>query len=106
MADGFQLAIESSSTRASIALSRGRDLVIATAVEAGRRPSEILIQPLQEALSHIDENRLEVVLIGTGPGSYNGARVAIAAGQGVALVHECPVIGISSLEAISPISSS
>lgn len=59
------------------------------------------MEPLQEALGLLPEGeRLETVILGRGPGSYNGARVGIAVGQGVALVHECGVAGLCSLEAV------
>lgn len=97
----WQLAIESSAPESSVALGRDGDLVFAQSVAAGRRPSEVLMQPLQEALDHVPEGeRIGMVVLGTGPGSYNGARVGIAAGQGVALVHGCVTAGLCSLEAV------
>lgn len=103
MSQGCWLAIESSSPRASIALSRAGELVYSSEIEAGGRPSEILLAPLQLALDHLSGEPLDLVLVGTGPGSYNGARVGIAAGQGVGLIHRCPTVGVCSLEALSSI---
>ena len=59
------------------------------------------MNPLGEALEGIPEGEgLGIVVIGTGPGSYNGARVAIAAGQGIGMVRGCAAVGVSSLEAL------
>ena len=55
--------------------------------------------PLLDILGLLGDESMEVVVVGTGPGSYNGARVGIAAAQGVGVVHGCPAVGISSLEA-------
>lgn len=101
MSEGYVLAIESSAPEASVALGFGGGLAFARSVAAGRKPSEVLMNPLAEALAGIPEGQdLAVVVIGTGPGSYNGARVAIAAGQGIGMVRGCQVVGISSLEAL------
>lgn len=44
------------------------------------------------------------MILGTGPGSYNGARVGIAAGQAIAQVHGCGVAGLCSFESVPDIS--
>jgi tRNA threonylcarbamoyladenosine biosynthesis protein TsaB len=103
MSDGLCLALESSSVRASVALGRAGKVVFSAETEAGRRPSEVLLEPLEQALSLLSGESIDLVVVGTGPGSYNGARVGIAAGQGVALVHGCPTIGLCSLEALAKV---
>ena len=65
--------------------------------ESDRNHNSLLFAPLQAALAELGDERLDEVIIGTGPGSYSGTRVGIAAGQGVALVHRCPAVGVSSL---------
>lgn len=94
------MAIESSATHGSVALGCAGTIVAEVQVEAGRRQSEVLLGPLGEILNEARGEPVTGVVVGTGPGSYNGARVGIAAGQGVALVHGCPVAGLPSLEAI------
>lgn len=60
-----------------------------------------LFGPLRRALETLaDGETLGAVVIGTGPGSYSGTRVGIAAGQGVAVVHGCPAVGLPSLLAV------
>lgn len=95
------MAIESSAPEASVALGCDGRLVFARSVTAGRRPSEVLMEPVRAALEVVPEGqRLAGVVMGTGPGSYNGARVGIATGQGVALAHGCAAAGVCSLEAV------
>lgn len=103
MGDGYQIAIETSAPRGSVAVGWGEDTIFSAEFEVGRRPSELLLEPLQEALSLVGKGLIEIVLIGTGPGSYSGARVGIAAGQGVAVIHQCPAVGISSPEALADV---
>ncbi len=91
------LAIESSTNRASLALFRDSGCVFEGGFESDRNHNSLLFAPLEEALRILGDERLDEVVIGTGPGSYSGTRVGIAAGQGVALVHACPAVGLSSL---------
>ena len=101
MGQGYQIAIETSAARGSVALGRAGEVLFEEEFELGRRPSEVLMVPLQNALNQLDGEAVELLLSGTGPGSYNGARVGIAAGQGIAIVHQCPVVGLPSPEALA-----
>jgi tRNA threonylcarbamoyl adenosine modification protein YeaZ len=91
------IAIESSTNRASLALIRDNQRVFEDGFESDRNHNSLLFAPLQAALDLLGDDRLDLVVIGTGPGSYSGTRVGIAAGQGVALVYACPAVGLSSL---------
>jgi tRNA threonylcarbamoyladenosine biosynthesis protein TsaB len=99
--DAARLFIESSTPRASLALLRGSAVVHAETFTGDRSHNALLFAPLERALAALQSGEiLAEVVIGTGPGSYSGTRVGIAAGQGVALVHGCPAIGLSSLLAV------
>ena len=96
-----RLFMESSTPRASLALLRGSAVVFEESFTGDRSHNALLFGPLQRALALLEEGeRLAAVVIGTGPGSYSGTRVGIAAGQGVALVHDCLAAGLSSLLAV------
>jgi tRNA threonylcarbamoyl adenosine modification protein YeaZ len=41
------------------------------------------------------------ILVGVGPGSFSGVRVAVAAAQGLARVWQCPVEGVRSTHAVA-----
>lgn len=62
-----------------------------------RHHNALIFAPLEEAIEALGDRKIDEVIIGTGPGSYSGTRVGIATGQGVALVHGCPAVGLSSL---------
>ena len=99
--DAARLFIESSTPRASLALLRGSAVVFEETFTGDRSHNALLFAPLERALAALEPGEsLAEVVIGTGPGSYSGTRVGIAAGQGVALVHGCPAVGLSSLVAV------
>lgn len=99
--DAARLFIESSTPRASLALLRGSTVVFEESFAGDRSHNALLFAPLERALARLEPGeKLAGVVIGTGPGSYSGTRVGIAAGQGVALVHGCPAAGLSSLVAV------
>ncbi|WP_193212100.1 tRNA (adenosine(37)-N6)-threonylcarbamoyltransferase complex dimerization subunit type 1 TsaB [Luteolibacter marinus] len=101
MPDALRLFLESSTPRASLALMRGSEVLCQDSFTSDRNHNAMLFEPLERALACLaGDDRLAEVVMGTGPGSYSGTRVGIAAGQGVALVHGCPAVGLTSLMAV------
>ena len=106
MPEDWILGIESTAPRGSLVLVRGDEEVASTEIEARPNHSAVLGPALAEVLAALpDGARLAEIVVATGPGSYNGARVGIAAGQGAALVHGCATVGIPSLEAVAEVRS-
>lgn len=93
------LAIETSVPRATISLWHGREIIFAEEFTTDRNHNSMIFNPLEQALSILKGDKLSMVLAGTGPGSYSGTRVGIAAAQGIAIAHHCPAVGIGSLAA-------
>jgi tRNA A37 threonylcarbamoyladenosine modification protein TsaB len=60
----------------------------------------MLYAPLKEALLAAGD-ALSLIVVGTGPGSYTGVRISIAAAHGVALSRSVPIIGCPSIAALS-----
>ncbi len=97
MSGGAVLALELSTARGSVAVVAPDGAVLFEAeFGAGRSHNALLFEPLREALAAAGD-RLGGIVVGTGPGSYTGVRIAIAAAQGVALSRKVPVAGLSSL---------
>lgn len=94
------LSIESSTARASLALLRDSEVVFEGSFESDRNHNSMLFEPLRWSIAEMGGEPLDLVVVGTGPGSYSGTRVGIAAGQGVAMIHACPAVGLSSLKAL------
>jgi len=91
------LAIDTSSSRGSVALG-DRHGVVAERTFSGAdgrdRHSTTLFPALAEILP--PGQPLERIVVGLGPGSFSGIRVALAAAQGLALPGAVPVVGIAS----------
>lgn len=107
MPNEWTLAIETSVTDASVALCRDGQLVARRNFTSERSQECDLFEPLGSILSELpNDEGLQTVVVGTGPGSYNGARVGIAAAQALAQVHQCGVAGLCSFEGVEIVNSS
>lgn len=97
------LALDTSTRTGSCALARG-EIVLREETSDGARthaerlPSDLmrLLERERTALADID-----VFAVATGPGSFTGLRVGIAAMQGLAFATGKPLIGVSSLDALA-----
>lgn len=92
------LAIETSTTRASLAVVKAGEVVFEAAFASKRSHNSQLFGPLLEALEAAGDD-LDLVVVGLGPGSYTGVRISISAAHGVALSKGVPLVGWSSLTA-------
>lgn len=90
------IAIETTNPRASVAVVRDGAVVFERHFTSERSHNSQLFAPLGEALKLCGSN-LRALVVGTGPGSYTGARIGIAAAQGIALSRRVPVIGLPSV---------
>jgi tRNA threonylcarbamoyladenosine biosynthesis protein TsaB len=98
--DSWILALETTVPHATLALAHQGTVVAERSFESERSQECDLFPPLRDLLEKLPDGRtLATVIVGTGPGSYNGARVGIAAAQAVAQVHGAPVAGLCSFEA-------
>jgi tRNA A37 threonylcarbamoyladenosine modification protein TsaB len=89
------LAIECSSGRGSIAAIEGEKLCFSLEFENPRGRGSEFFAALADATTRFDV--FDQVLVGTGPGSYNGLRASIAAAWGLARVRGVSLNGIPSV---------
>jgi len=92
------LALDLSTAHGSIAVVRGDDVLFRSTFQSERSHNAQVFAPLREALAAAG-NELTGIVIGNGPGSYTGVRIAIAAAQGIALSRNVWCVGWSSLTA-------
>ncbi|MEO6052749.1 MAG: tRNA (adenosine(37)-N6)-threonylcarbamoyltransferase complex dimerization subunit type 1 TsaB [Chthoniobacterales bacterium] len=89
------LAIENSTSTGSIALWCNGEVLFEESFIGRRGQGSLLFETLQRCLKK-KQGGLDRIAIGTGPGSYNGIRIALAAGKGIQLVEECGFVALSS----------
>jgi tRNA threonylcarbamoyladenosine biosynthesis protein TsaB len=95
-------AFETSTDWCSVALWRDGE-VRAIERRAANRHSELALPMLQTLFSQSNTSfaNLDAVAFGAGPGSFTGLRIACGLAQGIALARGCPVLGVSTLEAMA-----
>jgi len=90
------LAIETSNNEGSVALLQDGLCVFTESFASERSHNSQIFAPLEKAL---ELAKPDLIVAGTGPGSYTGARIGIAAGIGISLTHGARMIGIQSVRA-------
>lgn len=90
------LAIETSVPNASLCLYAGGGIRYRTEWQAERNHDAHLFPALEQAMEALDADQLSHILVGAGPGSYGGVRVALAAGVGIATVCEAKLVAVES----------
>lgn len=96
----FTLVIETSTPRASLATIGPGGHLEQREFTSDRSHNAVLFSPLKELLDARDGVEIGLVLVGSGPGSYSGTRVGIAAAQGVAIACGCPAVAVPSILAV------
>ena len=100
MTGTFTLVIETSTPRASLATIGPGGHLEQREFTSDRSHNAVLFSPLKELLDARDGVEIGLVLVGSGPGSYSGTRVGIAAAQGVAIACGCPAVAVPSILAV------
>ncbi len=92
------LALDTSTTHGSVALLAEGVLLLDASFVADRSHSATLFAVLEKARALTD--RLDQIVVGLGPGSFAGVRIAIAAALGLELSLGAKVVGIPSVAAL------
>ncbi|MDH3069915.1 tRNA (adenosine(37)-N6)-threonylcarbamoyltransferase complex dimerization subunit type 1 TsaB [Akkermansia sp. N21169] len=98
--EGDLLTIETSGSHASMALWKGGQFSGERSWTAERHHSSSIFPHLKTLLGMPGELRISTIVVGAGPGSYGGIRVALAAADGISLIHGSRVVSLCSWEAI------
>ena len=93
------LAFDLSTRRGTIALANEKEILGARDWPNDRRSSAPFFEALDEIIR--EHGRPETIVVGLGPGSYTGTRIAISAAIGLEATTGGALAGISSLCAIS-----
>lgn len=97
------LAIESSAKASSVAVVNGDFLESFAYQNTGLTHSRTLMPMVRDALRNADLslNDIDLIAAASGPGSFTGLRIGVAAAKGIAWAAQKPGIGVSTLEAMA-----
>lgn len=97
------LALDTSTRYASIALYDENGVQGEYTWRVGQNHTEDLVPHVSELMqaAHVAPADLTGIVVALGPGSFNGLRVALSAGKGLAIALHIPLVGVSTLEAVA-----
>lgn len=96
------LAMDTSTSRASIALAVG-DHVMHVEKDNSREHAHYILPLIAQLLNdaNVTLASLDGIVMGRGPGSFTGVRIACSVVKGLAYPHQLPIYPVSSLAAIA-----
>ena len=97
------LGIDCSSAACSAAIVRDGNTVCADMLTMTRGHAAALLPMVAAVLKNakVSVRKLDAIAVSTGPGSFTGLRIAMAAAKGLALAADRPLIGISCFDAVA-----
>ncbi|MGE3435221.1 MAG: tRNA (adenosine(37)-N6)-threonylcarbamoyltransferase complex dimerization subunit type 1 TsaB [Blastocatellales bacterium] len=102
-AEPIILAVDTSSSEASLAVSNAEDVIATLTIRNNRPHSQTLFSQISTLL-HLAELKIQDVgafAVATGPGSFTGLRVGLAAVKGLADSMGRPCLGVDSLDLLA-----
>jgi tRNA threonylcarbamoyladenosine biosynthesis protein TsaB len=103
MSEPLLLALDTSTSTASLALFDGSSVLSETTWLAGREHSTRLLVETEIALQRVGRapEQLTGLVVARGPGSFTGVRVALSVAKGIAGGFGIPAWGVSTLEVLA-----
>ncbi|NCB62781.1 MAG: tRNA (adenosine(37)-N6)-threonylcarbamoyltransferase complex dimerization subunit type 1 TsaB [Clostridia bacterium] len=97
------LALESSATAASVAVTEDEVLIAQSFQQTGLTHSRTLIPMAEDLLKNcgMTLEQIDCIAVAAGPGSFTGLRIGVAAAKGLAWPGDKPCAGVSTLEAMA-----
>ena len=101
--DSVYLAIETSTPLGSIAIGTGERILAEIMLGVQSRHSQALLPAIEFALAnaHVAKRALSRVVVGGGPGSFTGVRIAAASAKAFAHALDIPLYAYSGLAALA-----
>jgi tRNA threonylcarbamoyladenosine biosynthesis protein TsaB len=97
------LAFDCAGAQCAAALVEDGRVVAQRQIEGERGHAQFLVPLLGETLADagLSYSDIDRIAVTTGPGSFTGIRVALAAAHGLALALDKPIVGITVFEAVA-----
>lgn len=95
----FEVLLDSSSKFLSVGLAKDGKVIDRIFYEAWQRQSEMMTSELETILkrNNVQNKDIDAVVVGIGPGSYTGVRIAVTIGKTLAYALKTKIYAISSL---------
>lgn len=97
----YLLAMDTATSRTSVALLNGDELVVELSHDGATSHGEALPTLTAEIMTRIPSGQLEYLAVGVGPGPFTGLRVGIAFARAMAWALDLPVVGVCTLDALA-----
>lgn len=97
------LALDTSTRQASVALCTEQTVLGEYTWQVGNNHSVELLERIQRLFAECGTTMqaLDAIAVATGPGSFNGLRVALTTAKSLAFALQKPLVGISTLDSIA-----
>ena len=96
----YQLILETSSKYLVVAVADNERVLKSIQYPAWQRQSEVAMTEINNIFEslNIKAKDIDTIIVSKGPGSYTGIRIALTIAKTLAMVLECEIITLSSLE--------
>ena len=93
------LAVDTSSKICAVAILEDSNVIDEIKLDNGKTHSENLMPILKEVLekNNITLDKIDLIAVSVGPGSFTGIRIGIASIKSIAEVYKLPVASVTSL---------
>lgn len=97
------LGIDTATSVGTVAVGDGQRVLAEVTLGVGMRHSEVLLPAIRFVLEHarLGPRQLDGVVVGAGPGSFTGVRIAAATAKALAHAAEVPLYAYSTLLALA-----
>ena len=95
----YKLLLDSSFKLLVIALAKDNEIIDSIIYDAWQRQSELLVPEIDNIMkrNNIQKEDIDSIVLGIGPGSYTGVRIALTVAKTMAYVLKAKVYAVSSL---------
>ncbi len=97
------LVIDTATRKASVAACNGEEVIALREHDGASSHAERLLSMVEEVTAEASWTGVqpELMVVGSGPGSFTGVRVGMATAKGLAFAKGIPMVGVVSLDAMA-----